>query len=205
MTTTTIPNELPPPQPCGTRGRYLELQVVNLGEKDSKRKVGGHTLSVCSGGVELERYDMGISPKGFDKTRWGDNKTPPPGEYALDAPRDSGDGFGKFIKIGWHPKKGPPESKKPVGIHGPKKSFDGFGDRDWTQGCPSTETRADIFELAKLVEKLNIRLLKIVEKPKRVDEATTAQVATGLATPEQLAPNPVSAKTATPPIKRRTF
>lgn len=128
-------------------------------------------LYLCKNQEIQKDYDFALGWSGTGKTQEGDQKTPL-GIYPLLPPRDSGNGFYKFIPIGY-----PTEEQKiknytggSVGLHGPSRWARCLGFLNvafnWTDGCLAVASDNDIDLIAKFVTDNKITQIKILPIPK---------------------------------------
>lgn len=135
---------------CEARGTSV---VVDLGAGE---------LHLCRAGRSVGEHPVAIGRGGTGKRVEGDGKTPV-GSYRLGTPRASGQGFHRFIPVGY-----PTAAQRragftgsAIGIHGPARGAAWLGAvstwTDWTQGCVAVESDAAIEAIEAFVRRHRVR------------------------------------------------
>ncbi len=136
--------KLPAQDPCIDQGTSVVADT------------GSQILFLCKDGKTVKDFDFAMGWSGTGKRKEGDEKTPL-GVYSLASPRRSGDGFYKFVGVGYptaqQKEKGYTGSA--VGIHGPSRWGRCLGflnaTFNWTNGCLAVMSDNQIDEIASFV------------------------------------------------------
>lgn len=113
-------------------------------------------LFLCKDGKTVKDFDFAMGWSGTGKRKEGDEKTPL-GVYSLANPRSSGDGFYKFIGVGYPTamQKENGYTGSAVGIHGPSRWARCLGflnaTFNWTNGCLAVMSDSQMDEISSFV------------------------------------------------------
>lgn len=136
--------KLPAQDPCIDQGTSV------VADTDSQ------ILFLCKDGKTVKDFDFAMGWSGTGKRKEGDEKTPL-GVYSLASPRRSGDGFYKFIGVGYPTamQKDNGFTGSAVGIHGPSRWGRCLGflnaTFNWTNGCLAVMSDSQIDEISSFV------------------------------------------------------
>ncbi len=140
--------------PCSARGTSVVIDLTD------------HTLYLCRAGASAGQHTIAIGRGGTGKRVEGDGRTPV-GTYRLGTPRRSGEGFYRFIPIGY-----PTAAQKragytggAIGIHGPARGAAWLGRSstwvDWTQGCVAVDSDAALDAVEAFVRAHRVRTVHL--------------------------------------------